>query len=175
METIIQKCFLKNLFLTFQEKYNNFWFLGLWKFLLKYKKVLLQGFRFPKYKNTFLLRKCKIFGRFDFLNHNKFSRGGFFCCSSLRSYFLKYKRFVRVDISSNTNNFLILKPERSISRKYKNLFRVDFLLFLELHLINSTRQSYIILLYIIILTVLNNFHQKLFWYFFKYSNKLPRT
>ena len=37
METIIPKCFPKNLFITFLEK---FWFLELLKFLLKIKKVL---------------------------------------------------------------------------------------------------------------------------------------
>ena len=75
--------------------------------MLKCKKVLIifSGFRFPKYKNSFLFRKYKIFFRdFRLLKYEKFSRGGFFFFFfffflSLKSYFLKYKKIFWASIS----------------------------------------------------------------------------
>ena len=48
----------------FFEKYNEFWFLGLWKFLLKYKKFFklkARKFHFLKYKKLFILNISFIF------------------------------------------------------------------------------------------------------------------
>ena len=41
------------------EKYNEFWFFGLWKFLLKYKKFFklkARKFHFLKYKKLFIFK-----------------------------------------------------------------------------------------------------------------------
>ena len=50
------KCSLKNLFITFFEKYKKLWFLELQKFLLKYKKffkLVARKLYSPKYKTFF--------------------------------------------------------------------------------------------------------------------------
>ena len=60
---------------------------------------------------------------------------GLFIFSSLKSYFLKYQKLFRVSVSWNITNFLILEPESSISRKYKNFLKgVFFFYFLSLGL-----------------------------------------
>ena len=71
----------------------------------------------------------EFFRGFCFLKCKKFSWGRFFYFSSLKSYFLKYKKIFRVSVSWNMRNFLILEPESSISWKYKISFRGDFFYF----------------------------------------------
>ena len=55
METY-PKVFLENLFQTIFGKYDKVWFLGLWKFLMKYKifsKLGARKLHFLKYKKLF--------------------------------------------------------------------------------------------------------------------------
>ena len=70
--------FIHNFFL---EKYKKFWFSGLWKCLRKYKEFF-RGFRFLKYKKSFLLIKYKkCFRCFRFQKTKEFSQGEFFLFS----------------------------------------------------------------------------------------------
>ena len=71
------------------EKYIKYWFLGLCKFLLKYKKFFKLGarkFHFQKYHQFFQSRF------FPFLKLGKFC-------------FWKDKKIIRVSVSWNINNF----------------------------------------------------------------------
>ena len=66
-----------------------------------------------------------------FRNIRSILRVGFF--SSLESYFLKYKRNLRIEssISGYITNFLISELESYISRNIKKCFRADFFYFFE--------------------------------------------
>ena len=83
-------------------------FLGLRKFILKFKKFFKLGAR-----------------KFNSLKHTKlFKSRFFFHFSSTGSYFLKNEKFFRVSVSWNLRNFRFLK--------YKKLFFSEFFLFFEL-------------------------------------------
>ena len=85
--------------------------LWIWKLLLQYKKIFKPGAR-----------------KFDFLKYETFFLSKLFSFFVLESYFLKYKRNIRIEsfISRKIRNFLILNLESSISWKIRSFFGADF-------------------------------------------------
>ena len=113
--------------------------MGLWKFLLKFKKFLNSGARkihFPKYKKHF--KSC------------------FLHLLSTESYFLKYRKFIRVSVSRSIKKFSSLKRKEFfwdfcflkynnsfLSRKYI-FFDMDFFYFSSLGIKGSRVAAYYI-------------------------------
>ena len=117
------------------EKYNKFWFLELWKFLLPLE-VPPRDFHFSKYNKTFLWENISIFlGGVLFFGIQEIFLGQiffYFFELGLKSVGFDFQKYKKSFLLRKCKNFLILELESSISWNIEIFFLDGFFLFFKI-------------------------------------------